>query len=180
MTATAPLNALELSICYRGLAEAFRSPAGGVDVLDENWIPAPSKNAKGEFLNAFEPSVSDTACSLYQSAHSNREQTALFEELIRWYDHFGLQRKAKAELPDHISVELEFMHFLTYREHLAGEDKDAVQTLRRAQKEFLNKHLHPFSMSISSRSEPFAPRYKALCGNCEQFLREHISTLDER
>ncbi len=172
-----PITVLERSICYRGLAEAFRSPAGGVGILDESWIPAPSKNAKTEFLEAFEPAVSKTACALYQSAHSSREQTSLYEELIRWYDHFGLQRKAKAELPDHISVELEFMHFLSYREHLAGDDPVAVNTLRRAQKEFLEKHLHPLSMSILGHSSPFANRFRVLCVENEDFLSQQISAL---
>lgn len=174
MITVASLSALERSVCYHGLAEAFRSPSGGADLLDEDWIPAPSGNAKTEFLEAFEPSVSKTACSLYQSAHSTREQTSLFEELIRWYDHFGLQRKAKAELPDHVSVELEFMHFLSYREHLAGDDPSAVSNLRRAQNSFLSNHLHPLSVSILGHSSPFANRYKVLCERCEQFLREHL------
>ena len=179
MTSDEPLTVLERSICYRGLAEAFRSPAGGAGILDESWIPAPSQNAKTEFLEAFEPAVSKTACALYESAHSNREQTSLYEELIRWYDHFGLQRKAKAELPDHVSVELEFMHFLTYREHIAAGDEHAVSTLRRAGKEFLTKHLHPFSMSILGHSETFANRYRYLCLEHELFLRRHLQDIGE-
>ncbi len=170
-----PITVLERSICYRGLAEAFRSPAGGVGILDEDWIPPPSKNAKTEFLEAFEPAVSKTACALYQSAHSSREQTSLYEELIRWYDHFGLQRKAKAELPDHISVELEFMHFLTYREHLSAGDENAISILRRAENEFLLKHLHPFSLSILGHSETYANRFKKLCVECELFIRRHLA-----
>lgn len=172
-----PLSALERSVCYRGLAEAFRSPAGGSGILDDAWIPAPSEDAKTEFLQAFEPSISKTACSLYQSTHSGREQTSLYEELIRWYDHFGLQRKAKAELPDHISVELEFMHFLSYSEHLADQNPDAVKTLQRAQREFLEKHLHPLSMSILGYSSAFANRYKVLCVETEGFLSQHIKAL---
>lgn len=171
------ITILERSVCYHGLAEAFRSPSGGVELLDEAWIPRPTKNAKTEFLEAFEPSVSKTACSLYQSTHTNRDQTSLFEELIRWYDHFGLQRKAKAELPDHVSVELEFMHFLTYREHLSGEDKDAVATLHRAQQEFLQNHLHPFSVSILGHSGSFAARYKVLSQELERFLLRHLEVL---
>ena len=179
MTSDEPLTVLERSICYRGLAEAFRSPAGGASILDESWIPAPSQNAKTEFLEAFEPAVSKTACALYESAHSNREQTSLYEELIRWYDHFGLQRKAKAELPDHVSVELEFMHFLTYREHISADDEQAISTLRRAEKEFLTKHLHPFSVSILGHSEIFANRYRYLCLEHELFLRRHLQDIGE-
>ena len=174
-----PITVLERSICYRGLAEAFRSPAGGVGILDESWIPPPSKNAKTEFLDAFEPSISKSACSLYQSAHSNREQTSLFEELIRWYDHFGLQRKAKAELPDHVSVELEFMHFLTYREHVSAGDESALNNLRRAERDFLSKHLHPFSLSILGHSDAYANRYKNLCVELESFVHRHLLDLSD-
>jgi nitrate reductase assembly molybdenum cofactor insertion protein NarJ len=31
--------------------------------------------------------------------------------LVRFYGHFGLAREERAELPDHVTVELEFMHF---------------------------------------------------------------------
>ena len=179
MAQDAAITILERSICYHGLAEAFRSPSGGAELLDETWIPLPTKDAKTEFLEAFEPSVSKSACSLYQSTHANRDQTSLFEELIRWYDHFGLQRKAKAELPDHVSVELEFMHFLTYREHLCGEDNEAVTTLRRAEREFLQNHLHPFSLSILGHSGSFAARYKVLSLELERFLCQHLEVLRE-
>ncbi len=174
------MSALERSICYRGFAEAFRSPRGGMDILSEDLIPPPGENASEEFLAAFEPSVSKSACSLYASAHSDREQMALYEELVRWYDHFGLQRKAKAELPDHISVLLEFMHFLAHREHMCGESGEDPSPLIKAQNEFLERYILPLSEVISSASRAAPERYRVLATELENFGRQSFVKLNVR
>ncbi len=173
------MSALERSVCYRGFAEAFRSPGGGADIFDETLIPLPSKDASAEFLGAFDPSVSKSGCSLYESAHSEREQMALYEELVRWYDHFGLQRKTRAELPDHISIELEFMHFLAYREHVMESHRDSVETLRSAQRAFLEKHLFPLTKAIKQNMrKTAAQRYKAIAEAAHDFVDWQIVYLN--
>ncbi len=170
MIAGDTMSALERSVCYRGFAEAFRSPSGGDDILDNQLIPPASINAEAEFLEAFEPAASKTACSLYESANLGRDQISLYEELLRWYDHFGLQRKSKAELPDHISVELEFMHFLAFREHNAKLQGDDTSPLLRAQQEFLGRHLLPLAKAIMENTRIAAPRYKAITSEAFRYL----------
>jgi TorA maturation chaperone TorD len=78
------------------------------------------------FMDAFDPAVSKRASSLHASTHVNREQTDLYQELIRWYDHFGLKRRDGGELPDHLAVMLEFMQFLTFQEQANAADAKAV------------------------------------------------------
>ncbi|MEM7425899.1 MAG: molecular chaperone TorD family protein [Pseudomonadota bacterium] len=174
------MSALERSLCYRGFAEAFRSPRGGTQILSEEVIPAPSVDANTEFLEAFEPSVSKSACSLYASAHSGREQMALYEELIRWYDHFGLQRKARAELPDHVSVLLEFLHFLAHREHVCFEAGEDVSSLLKAQREFLEKYLLPLSASIAGATLNAPERYRVLASELNSFVQQRFVKLNVR
>lgn len=171
------LTALERSAIYRGFAEAFRDPLGGADLLDENLIPPPPEDAAQAFLEAFDPSVYDTACSLHESDHSTRGQTSLFEELVRWHEHFGLRRADTALLPDHVSAELEFMHFLTFSEHENADDQAAVEGLRRAQRDFLDRHLLPLANSIAEKCASRSPRYLALARALPEFLMAEMETL---
>ncbi len=162
--------ALERSVIYRGFADAFRRPDGGCDVLDETLIPPPPPNARKAFVDAFDEAISKSACSLHEAAHSTRDQMDLFEELVRWYDHFGLRRTDTAELPDHISVQLEFMHFLTHQEYLHGDEPEAAETLRSAQREFLSRHLMPLAQSIEEKCRDDLGRYSALADQLPAYL----------
>lgn len=63
------------------------------------------------------------------------------EEVVRFYDYFGYVLDGKfAWQPDHLSVELEFMHYLCYRESQAGNDADAL-SFQLAQADFSGRHL---------------------------------------
>lgn len=57
--------------------------------------------------------------------------------------HLNLLDKHKGVLPDHIGVELNFMHFLCSKEMEAFKNEDQAGALRflRMQKEFLEKHI---------------------------------------
>src|SRR5690242_14095299 len=105
MVSEAVMSAAERSATYRVLAEAF-TYAGAIS--SAFGISGPDYN------DAFDPSVNKDAISLRERAHAEGDQSYLFEELIRFYEFFGLKRDEKAEMPDHLSVELEFMHFLTH------------------------------------------------------------------
>ena len=61
------------------------------------------------------------------------------EDLVRFYDFFGYELSDKfAWAPDHLSVELEFMHFLCFRESEGGERALSYQL---AQADFAERHL---------------------------------------
>jgi len=64
----------------------------------------------------------------------------LWEELLRFYRFFGLDFSGGGarERPDHLLMELEFMHYLTFLE--AGAP-DSADDLRRGQTDFLERHL---------------------------------------
>jgi len=64
----------------------------------------------------------------------------LWEALLRFYRHFGLDfsHAGLRESPDHLLVEIEFMHYLCYLE--AGAVA-ATADLRRGQRDFLRAHL---------------------------------------
>ena len=63
------------------------------------------------------------------------------EEIVRYFDYFGYRLDgALAWAPDHLSVLLEFMHFLTYRQ-AAADGVEGAESLALAQLDFLERHL---------------------------------------
>jgi hypothetical protein len=63
------------------------------------------------------------------------------EECVRFYNHFGLTlAEAPRELPDHISTQLEFLHFLAFREAEAWRDGRDPGPWQRAGRDFLERH----------------------------------------
>jgi DMSO reductase family type II enzyme chaperone len=85
----------------------------------------------------------------------------LWEDLLRCYRYFGLDfsRGGLRESPDHLLLELEFMHYLTFLEAGAQRGRD---DLRRGQRDFLTAHLGrwcgPFAEALARQNEggPYA------------------------
>jgi putative dimethyl sulfoxide reductase chaperone len=92
--------------------------------------------------------------SLYEKDYGNGDAKMVWEELIRFYEHFGLDFDVgrSHDWPDHIGVELEFMHYLTFLEAAAPETDR--HTYFKAQKDFLGRRLarwaHRFATQVSS------------------------------
>lgn len=125
-------SAARRSAIYRVLADAFtyrgaKSSAFAISGID--------------YTTAFDPSMSADACSLRGLPYTQEAQSSLFEELTRFYEFFGLKRDESAEMPDHVSVELEFMHFLTHLESNVADRPEALASVRRAQRDYLRRHL---------------------------------------
>jgi DMSO reductase family type II enzyme chaperone len=171
------MQALERSAVYGGFAAAFRSGDGGSDVLDTTLVPAPPDDNSKSFIEAFDPSVSKRAISLHASSHLEREQTDLYQELIRWYGHFGLKRRDGGELPDHLAVMLEFLQFLTAQEGANARDQKAISTLHSAQADFIVRHLLPLVQSIMGKLDTGEPRYKQLPSALFAYLEEELASL---
>ncbi len=63
------------------------------------------------------------------------------EEVVRFYEYFDYVLDGKfAWQPDHLSVELEFMHYLCFKEADAKSDADAL-SFQLAQADFSERHL---------------------------------------
>src|SRR3972149_6534796 len=83
---------------------------------------------------------------------------AVMEEATRFYHHFGLSLGGQSrELPDHLTTELEFMHFLTFREVAALENGQDRGPYVRAERDFLQRHLSRWL----PRVRPLAEKQKA-------------------
>lgn len=160
-------GALGLGSLYAGLAATFRYPAPGqAHVLDA-----------AEYLRAFDPAVSPTAVSLRESSYVDGEGSSVLEELVRFYEFFGLRRRQDALLPDHLSVELEFMHFLSTLESTDEPGRDTA-SLRRAQRDFLDRHLSRLIEAIAACGvELDSPTAREAVAACHSLVGHHRGLL---
>jgi len=119
------------------------------------------------YVGLFDVGFKGPPCPLY-SGHYARDRMRVMEELVRFYHYFGL-RLAPGHLPDHITVLLEFMGRLASAEGGPGAD---VLSYRRAQRDFLGRHLLPWVPRLAEGvARRRAPRfYKALTAFTAHFL----------
>jgi putative dimethyl sulfoxide reductase chaperone len=104
-------------------------------------------------------------CSPYEGHYCEKPRSMVMLEVSEFYNLFGLrmsQEEGKREFPDHICAELEFLHFLTFKEEEAlreGKGEKANGYLL-AQKDFLERHMvqwiPEFCLKLqNSKSVPF-------------------------
>lgn len=149
------------SKCYALLASGFSAPdeerfgqlADGElpRLLDEQLAELPyefdfalaplppewsREDYEAEFLRLFEVGPGGPPCPLYGGVWSADRMKSM-EEVMRFYKYFGLKLSDERRVPpDHLSTELEFLHYLTFRQAAAKLDAMA-QSYRRAQLDFI-------------------------------------------
>ncbi|VVB87531.1 Chaperone protein TorD [uncultured archaeon] len=99
-----------------------------------------------KFVQTFDTGSPLPSCPPYEGLYGHEPRTAVMLEISEFYRHFGLkmnQGEGKREFPDHISAELEFLHFLTFQEAAAVKDKDQelLKEYILAQRDFLERHV---------------------------------------
>lgn len=109
----------------------------------------------------FESAHGAGAASLHESACVDSPRAQVWEDLIRFYEHFGLRYEGNTTRlwPDHLVTELECLHYLSFLE--AGLASDTTPILR-AQRDFIERH--PLSwlprlaqrLAAAERAEPYA------------------------
>ncbi|MCK9285262.1 MAG: molecular chaperone TorD family protein [Rhodocyclaceae bacterium] len=156
----------ETSALYAGFAASFRYPeeTGG-------WLSGP------EYIEAFDLAANSAATSLNEASYVDLDASVLFEELVRFYEHFGLRRQENAELPDHLAVELEFMHFLCELEQAAAARGEAVSAVNAAQRDFLDRHVLRLLNGVLSKFIDHEGKAALLVRECLEFLDAHRGTL---
>jgi DMSO reductase family type II enzyme chaperone len=94
------------------------------------------------FTRTFDAGAPVPPCPPYEGHYCEKPRSVVLLEVSEFYNCFGLsmsQENGKREFPDHISAELEFLHFLAYNETIAKGDELSGYLL--AQKDFLERHL---------------------------------------
>jgi DMSO reductase family type II enzyme chaperone len=102
------------------------------------------------------------------------------EELVRFYDFFGLSlSEGQREEPDHLLTELEFLHYLAYQEAGLASAGESTEGVLRAQHDFIARHPGAWIPVLHSRLMVHgAPRfYIELVRLLERFLRAEEARL---
>jgi len=179
---------MEAAVREGRLAASLRDAVAAVDpnlLEDCDW--AALSDAGGdddlavEFTRLFDVGAGGPPCPLHGGLyHGARMKT--MEEAVRFYNHFGLTlSEAPRELPDHLTTELEFLHFLTYREAetlAAGGD---AGPWRRAQRDFVSRHPARWVPKLRERLEAQDPMpfFRELVRGLASFLSDEAGRLKD-
>lgn len=102
-----------------------------------------------------------------------------------WVEHYGLTMSKKFEsIPDHVSVELEFMQRVVEQEKLVRErgDENTIKKCLEVERTFFNKHIKSwmplfFDRVIGSANFDF---YREVAKVAKDFLIEEEAALNEK
>ncbi|HXF50789.1 MAG TPA: molecular chaperone TorD family protein [Dehalococcoidia bacterium] len=95
---------------------------------------------QAEYIRLFEVGAIRPPCPLYGGEWGPARKRTM-EEVLRFYRFFGLKVDERArELPDHVSIELEFLQVLAFEEGMARATGVDTGSLLRAQRDFLERH----------------------------------------
>ncbi len=181
LTTQEELAAAARSAIYRSLAEAFAFPTPELSeavasgrLLKELLaaaaeLPFPisagdgmeadptltHEQMEGEYIRLFDVGPGRPPCPLYEGSH-RRGRQKIMEELVRFYEHFGL-RHHEGDLPDHLCAELEFMHYLAFKQAAALHTGTDSEPYRLAQRDFLSRRLNRWLPRLRLRLEQLDP-----------------------
>lgn len=110
-----------------------------------------------EYVGLFDVGMPRPPCPLYAGEYQ-KNRRAVMEELVRFYNHFGVRLSGRTrDMPDHLTTELEFMHFLTFREVAALHFQQPRDSYLRAERDFLARHLWAWLPLLREHLERLQP-----------------------
>lgn len=150
------------------LKESLAQTTFDIHVSDTLALPA-TKNAIQEmqviYTELFDVTGGTPKVSLLERRYCDTPEQELWEKLLRFYTHFGLDFSTEdvAEQPDHLLTELSFMHYLSFLEAGCQNDTDRL-SLQRGQRDFLDLHLGSWTAPLSNNlsEQQIANPYSAL------------------
>ena len=152
---------------------------GDGDVIRDLGEAAGHRELQSEYIRLFDVGTPRPPCPLYGGEYK-KGRTGVMEELIRFYNHFGLRPSPRSrDMPDHVTVELEFMHFVVFREVTALHHKQDRASYLRAERDFLERHLCAWVPRLGERlrrQQP-PPFYASLTRLAEAFLAADLHYL---
>ena len=93
-----------------------------------------------EFTRLFDVGSGGPPCTLFGGEYTGARMQNM-EELVRFYNFFSLSMsETPHELPDHLLTQLEFLHFLAYRESELARVGETVEDMQRAERDFIARH----------------------------------------
>jgi len=116
----------------------------GLEALLHEWRGTDIDGLKRQYSGLFEVGSNGPPVPIREDLHRN-QPAGVREDIVRFYEFFGYGLEEKfAWAPDHLSVELEFMHFLCFREAQSLEKNEDIAdavSYQLAQSDFAERHL---------------------------------------
>lgn len=124
------------------------------------------------------PKVSVLERRYGEIGRKNNGEKKLWESLLRFYSHFGLEfaQSAAEGGPDHLVNQLEFMHYLSFLQCGSG---DSGGDYWRGQRDFLQQHLGRWGAQFAEQvvAEPDSGPYGQLGAWLSVFLEAELAYL---
>lgn len=183
--ATAALRCL----CYAAFSELLASPhevdvragllarVGLGDALDALLTEvgnADLRQLQTEYSGLFEVGSEGPPVPIREDLQTG-QRAGTREDVVRFYDYFGYVLDEKFSWqPDHLSLELEFMHYLCFRETEGGAD---VLSYQLAQVDFAERHLVRWVPRFAAEVANHAPGslYARVVGALRDFIEEDFA-----
>ena len=145
---------------------------------------------EAEFVRVFDAGPGGPPCPLYEGKYA-ADRKVNMEDLVRFYNNFGLSvaEAPERELPDHITAELEFIHYLAFKEVLALQRNENPAPYCYAETDFLERHLAKWLPQLLEKTErvpqagipdlcePAITFYAALIGLSANFCKADLAYL---
>jgi DMSO reductase family type II enzyme chaperone len=138
-----------------------------------------------EYTRLFDVGGSDgPPCSLNSGSANSDARMQHLEELVRFYNYFGLTagETEANELPDHLTTQFEFMYYLCHQEAECQEAGEEADDYQRAQRDFLKRHPGQWVPNLNLQlDESFAPPFYLALGQLMhrfiQLEQKHIGSI---
>ena len=119
---------------------------------------------QSEYIRLFDVGAAGPPCPLYGGEYIG-DRMKVMEDATRFYNFFQLRLSPELrELPDHVTTELEFVHYLTFREAEVRQHGGDPNSLLRAERDFLARHLCKWVPRLQAKlaKQTAAPFFPAL------------------
>ena len=149
-----------------------------MDALLAEFVGADLDRLKSEYSGLFEVGSQGPPVPIREDLQTG-QRAGVREDLVRFYDYFGYKLDEKfAWAPDHLSVELEFMHFLCYREASSQDDALSFQL---AQADFADRHLVTWLPKLAESVYADAPGslYSRVVRGVSEFVAKDLAWQQE-
>ena len=122
--------------------------------LMTEYVAADPERLKAEYSGLFEVGSDGPPVPIREDLQTG-QKAGTREDIVRFYDFFGYRLGDRfAWAPDHLSVLLEFMHFLCYHETLDSADRLSFQL---GQADFSERHLQNWLPRLADAVQKVAP-----------------------
>lgn len=148
---------------------------GGASLADVT-----QEDFEAEFIQIFDAGPGGPPFPLRES-HYHGARMTIMEELVRFYNHFGVSttQGTERELPDALTTELEFLHYLTFKEVIALQRGDDAAPYLRAEKDFLERHPAKWLPILTKAlDELIAKDYERINKAVIQFYRDLLGLVE--